>query len=60
MKHRIVNLLLTITFIFMTFFFQSCIQGGDKRYFKWEPTEAEKQEIIEKMVEQYEKELQER
>ena len=61
MKHRIMNLLLTITFIFIALFFQSCIQGGNKEYYKWEPTEAEKKEIIErtaeKMAEQQEKAL---
>jgi len=55
------NLLLTITFIFIALFFQSCIQGGNKEFYKWEPTEAEKKEIIErtaeKMAEQQEKDL---
>ncbi|MHC4604324.1 MAG: hypothetical protein ACYS6W_13445 [Planctomycetota bacterium] len=63
MKHRIMCLLLTITFIFIALFSQSCIQGGDKQYYKWEPTEAEKKEIIErtaeKLAEQQEKELKE-
>ena len=62
MKHRIINFLLTITFILIALFSQSCIQGGDKQYYKWEPTEAEKKEIIErtaeKMAEQQEKALQ--
>jgi len=51
MKNRIMNLLLTTTFIFIAFFSQSCIEGGDKHYFEWEPTEAEKKEIIEKATE---------
>jgi hypothetical protein len=61
MKRRIMSLLLTITFIFIALFFQSCIHGGDKHYYQWEPTEAEKEEIIEriaeKIAEQQQKEL---
>jgi hypothetical protein len=61
MKHRIMSLLLTITFIFIALFSPSCIHGGDKQYYKCELTEAEKEEIIErvaeKMAEQQEKAL---
>lgn len=61
MKHRIISLLLTITFILIALFSQGCIEGGDKHYHEWKPTEAEKKEIIEeatkKMIEQQEKKL---
>jgi len=59
MKHHIINFLLAATFILISLFAQSCIKGGDKQYFEWEPTEAEKKEIYEKtakkMLEQQKK-----
>lgn len=49
MKNRIMSLLLAIAFMFVGCYSSGCV-GYTKNY-QWEPTEREKEEIIERAAE---------
>jgi len=49
MRNRIMSLLLAIAFIFVGCYSSGCV-GYTKQY-RWEPTEREKEEIIERAAE---------